>query len=647
MVAQDTRSGVAATVVVVAVLVAVLQCAAPASAFYLPGVPPQSFPRSAPVPLLVNKIESTQTQLSYSYYSLPFCQPAEDELEEETENLGEVLAGDRLTSSKYELLAKTNEFCKVLCRKEYTADEGKLFATRVQEHYTVDWVLDNLPAAVRLYSDENPNEVFYEREFPLGFDDKVNHAQYLFNHIRFTIKHNPNEDPAGTRIVGFEVEMFSVKHKYEGVWSKDNQLDTCNDAVKVNRQMAHQRIDQGGEVIFTYDVRWEESDTPWSTRWAVYNKLANSDEEIHWLSIVNSVLIVLFLTGMIAMILMRSLYKDIAKYNAELTLEEQSEETGWKLVHGDVFRAPTGTLGPMTLSVCVGSGLQLVTTALAVMVFACFGFLSPANRGGMVTAILLLYVFMGSFSGYFSARVYKMYNGEAWKRNTLITSTFFPACVGSIVFIINLFVWGKGSSQAIPFGTMFALLVLWVFVSVPLCFLGAFFGFRKDKIKLPVRTNDLPRHIPPQPWYLTSLPSVLVGGVLPFGAVFIELFFIMSSIWLHQTYVLFGFLMLVLVIVLITCAEIAIVMTYLQLCSEDWKWSWRSFVTPGASALYLFLYSIVYFATKLEITQFVSALLYFGYMSIISVTFFLMTGSVGYLACLLFVRKIYGAIKVD
>ena len=244
------------------------------------------------------------------------------------------------------------------------------------------------------------------------------------------------------------------------------------------------------------------------------------------------------------------------------------------------------------------------------------------------------------------------------------------------MFIVNLFVWGKGSSQAIPFATMFALLVLWMCVSVPLCFAGSFFGFRKEKLKLPVRTNPLPRHIPEQPWYLTTVPSVLIGGILPFGAVFIELFFVMSSIWLHQvgrvaelcgvrawslavawavahrtctwqTYVLFGFLMLVFVIVCITCAEIAIVMTYLQLCSEDWKWCWRAVFTPGSSALYLFLYSILYFMTKLEITAAVAGLIYFGYMAIISLAFFLITGSIGFVVCLMFVRRIYGAIKVD
>ena len=36
---------------------------------------------------------------------------------------------------------------------------------------------------------------------------------------------------------------------------------------------------------------------------------------MHWFSIVNSVLIVLFLAFMVAMILVRTLHKDISKYN--------------------------------------------------------------------------------------------------------------------------------------------------------------------------------------------------------------------------------------------------------------------------------------------------------------------------------------------
>ena len=55
-----------------------------------------------------------------------------------------------------------------------------------------------------------------------------------------------------------------------------------------------------------------------------------------------------------------------------------------------------------------------------------------------------------------------------------------------------------------------------------------------QKIEFPVRTNMIPRQIPDQSWYMQSLFSVVIGGILPFGAVFIELFFILSSVWLNQ-----------------------------------------------------------------------------------------------------------------
>ena len=45
-------------------------------------------------------------------------------------------------------------------------------------------------------------------------------------------------------------------------------------------------------------------------------------------------------------------------------------------------------------------------------------------------------------------------------------------------FVMNLVLWYKGSSAAIPFFTLVALLALWFGVSVPLTFVGAFFGFR-------------------------------------------------------------------------------------------------------------------------------------------------------------------------
>merc|ERR1719162_2611771 len=216
---------------------------------------------------------------------------------------------------------------------------------------------------------------------------------------------------------------------------------------------------------------------------------------------------------------------------------------------------------------------------------------------------MLLFTFMGMLAGYITARFYKLFNGDDWKLTTMLTACLYPGLFFMIFFVLNLFIWGQKSSGAVPFTTMFALLVLWFGISVPLVFLGSYFGFRKPATTLPVRTNQIPRQIPAQPWFIQPLFTSLVGGVLPFGAVFTELFFIMSSLWQHQFYYLFGFLALVLVILIVTCAEISIALTYFQLTSEDYNWWWRSFFSSASSAIYVFLYSILYFTSRLQIEK--------------------------------------------
>ena len=84
------------------------------------------------------------------------------------------------------------------------------------------------------------------------------------------------------------------------------------------------------QVIFTYDVIYRASDIRWASRWDTY--LLATDDQVHWFSIINSLMIVLFLSGMVAMIMMRTLHRDISKYNQLETAEEAQEETGWKLV---------------------------------------------------------------------------------------------------------------------------------------------------------------------------------------------------------------------------------------------------------------------------------------------------------------------------
>ena len=63
--------------------------------------------------------------------------------------------------------------------------------------------------------------------------------------------------------------------------------------------------------------------------------------------------------------------------------------------------------------------------------------------------------------------------------------------------------------------------------------------------------------------------------------------------------------------------------------------------------MYVAAYSVFYFFTKLEIDEFVPSLLYFSYTVIMVVTFWLLTGTIGFYAAYTFIRKIYGAVKID
>lgn len=608
--------------------------------------------------LKVARIDSVITQMPFPYYHLPFCELAERE--HDTQHLGASLRGDRIEASPYRLEFEKDHSCKILCRKSYDKQQLKLFEEKIREGYRAYWLVDNLPAATRVQGIHDDNDMpddsySYERGFEIGTTEKPDGkgAAYLNNHVRLTIKYHKHPDKPGARIVAFEVEPFSVKHTYKRWPGGDVQvavdnghlLDTCKPLKPVSHRMVPMQVDGGQnqlEIVFTYDVVWSESDTRWASRWDMY--LLVSDDQVHWFSVFNSLVTVTFLSGMVAIILLRTLNADITTYN-EIDFEEEGrEDTGWKLLHGDVFRPPEHV---NLLSALVGTGCQFFCAALAMLVFACFGFVSPAHRGGLMTAMLLTFVLMGTFSGYFSARNYKMLGGSDWRTNTLWAAMLVPTIIFGIFFVLNFVLWSEGSSGAVPFGALCKMLFMWFGVHVPLAFTGGYFGQKRAKIENPCRPNHIARAVPEKEWYLQPIFVTLFGGSLSFGAIFIELYFVLSSIWLRHYYYVFGFLLLVFVILAITCSEMSIVLCYIHLCHGDYDWWWRAFLTSGSCAIHVFLYSIFYYMTQLNISKTLSMFLYFGYNIIFAFVIFVLTGTIGYQSTLWFVRKIYSEIKTD
>uniref|UniRef100_A0A4W4HKT0 Transmembrane 9 superfamily member n=1 Tax=Electrophorus electricus TaxID=8005 RepID=A0A4W4HKT0_ELEEL len=516
----------------------------PVSGFYLPGLAPVSFCEEdgktsdcQVTHLFVNRLDSVESVLPYEYDVFDFCKDEEEK--RPSENLGQVLFGERIETSPYKFKFGKDVSCQKVCSKSYATsnqeDKAKLdFLKRGMElNYQHHWIVDNMPVTW-CYQVEDGQQ-YCNPGFPIGclvthegrpkdaciINAKFNKKStyYLFNHVDITITYHSgdNENWRGARLVAARLEPQSIKH------GDENSLSCEGSPMEIPVDFSTDL-----KVTYSYSIKFESTNAiRWASRWD-YILVSMPHSNIQWFSIMNSLVIVLFLSGMVAMIMLRTLHKDIARYNQE----DAQEESGWKQVHGDVFRPPPNG---MLLAVFLGQGAQIFIMTFITLFLACLGFLSPANRGALMTCAVVLWVLLGTPAGYVSARIYKSFGGEKWKTNVFLTALLCPGIVFADFFLMNLILWVEGSSAAIPFGTLLAILALWFGISVPLTFVGAFFGFKKPH---PVRTNQIPRQIPEQSFFTRPVPGIVMGGILPFGCIFIQLFFILNSIWcvLHHSH---------------------------------------------------------------------------------------------------------------
>jgi len=629
--------------------------------FYVPGVHPQSFKAGDEVPMKVNSMTSIHTQVPKDYYRLPYCQPT-DGPKMASENLGEFLTGNKIQNSPYTLNMLTEAYCVRLCQKTLSKLEAAKLKLHITYGYHNNWIIDNLPSAAVGLTAAGEKQKHYAGGFPVGFIAADSKDAYIYNHVNINVEyHQHDAADVGYRVVGFSVEPMSIHHEFQGGYEWDGessdafskQLSTCSTASHMEKTSirSNQIVKEGEKIIYTYDVIWRESETSWASRWDVY---LSEDHlvpaQVHWYSITNSILVVLFLSLLVISILVRNLKRDIAGYNAIAALadeekDEDVDETGWKLVHADVFRPPTTQ--PMLFAVFMGTGIQLLFATFSVIVLSAIGFLSPARRGSLMLAILVFYVLCGIANGYTSSRIYKAFRGRQWQLCTIVTSVFFPGLTFFIFLFFNIFLSFLHSSASVPFLDVIIVGAMWCCISVPLVFLGAWFGYKSSTIEFPCVTSSVPREIPRPPALLHPLVGMTVTGIVPFAAAYVEFFFIMTSLWMDQFYYVFGFTLIVFMILCITCAEVTVLLVYYQLCAENHRWWWYSFFTSGSTAVYTFVYSIFWFRTLEASKMIMTYLLYFGYMFLLCFAMLLVTGTVGALTSLWFVKKIFGTIKVD
>ena len=396
-------------------------------------------------------------------------------------------------------MAKDDE-CHFLCSREVSRAEVRRARQLVKEGYVAEWIVDNLPGATSFVSVDKTRK-YYAAGFKMGYKDyspNTGHPRYYINnHVTIVIRHRKAPGKAGEDgekvIVGFEIYTKSIgpgnraeqcpadlHHPEEGM----ELYIAPNETVKEPKypyssyQPPEDEEDIEGQdnstltIPYTYSVYFrEDTKVEWANRWDLYFSNQDDSSKIHWLAILNSIIIAVFLTAIVGVILTRTVRGDIKNYkdsaieegklklprkktsgaksprlgekgtmnglleqpvdaenDADVSSDDEPLEdiTGWKLLHADVFRPPPygGLLAPL-----VGSGMQLMFMATGLVLLSCLGILNPSFRGGFVSVGVGLFIFAGLFSGYFSGRVYKTFGGQDWKKNTLLVSIlrFFRA----------------------------------------------------------------------------------------------------------------------------------------------------------------------------------------------------------------------------
>ena len=674
--------------------------------FYLPGAAPRTYKQGDAIPLLVNHLtpslnfqhvdddgneikgDKERMLYPYDYYNekLHFCQP--EKIEKQPESLGSVIFGEKIYNSPFNVKMLEDNECVQLCSTTIPGKDAKFINKLIKNGFMQNWLIDGLRAARKLH-DSRTNTEFYGQGFELGFvevrqavggkivsesekelqlserdakniidftDIEIRSPKNLVDLSNLEVREAKNvvdnivtnvEVPVFANHFDIEVEYHDRGNgdfRVVGVIVNPVSLDNykSRSCALANQHKLHLDENKDNEVMFTYSVKFTPSDTPWATRWDKY--LHIYDPKIQWFSLINFSVIVLLLSSVAIHSLLRALKSDISRYNEFNLGDEFEEDSGWKLVHGDVFRTPKNS---MLLSVLVGSGIQLFLMIFLSIILSALGILSPSSRGSLPTAMFMFYAIFGFVGSYTSMGIYKFFKGPYWKANMILTPVLLPGIIFLTVIFMNVLLYFVGSSNVIPLATLVFMVFLWILFSIPLAFAGSLISYKKcNWDEHPTKTNEIPRQIPFQPWFLKTVPATLIGGLVSFGSIAVELYFIYSSLWFNKIFYMFGFLLFSIVLFSFTTGLINVIITYRALCSENWTWQWRSFFIGGLGcSIYIFIHSILF--TQFKLGGFATIVLYVGYSFLISFLTCIVTGAIGFICSMFFVRRIFASIKVD
>ena len=607
----------------------------------------KSYKEGEKINIISGTVNSFITQIPYDLYYLDVCAPEDDVLI--TTNLGERLISGKSYKTGFELSINQNKKCEILCYKKVSKKAFRRINNLIRKQYFINYFLDNLPVGLaHTHFEIRTIKVKYNTGIPLGFIK--NNKTYINNYFRIIIelnkvnmsivqKETKDDDESiinitGYDIIGFNIEPFSIRI---------NESTKCkiDKIIKSNTEYENQIFDINENIIFRYDTFYYYTNTVYTER---FNKYFIGNKYIHSFSAYISGIIIIILLMILSYIYFHSIKSEIEIHNEKVSSEDSINEYGWRNIAFDVFRRPYRS---HILASLLGTGIQLLVMVLYSLFFVSLGIIQPKNGGAYFILLVTVYIFLSLISGYFSARFYKMVHGLKWLRVCLLTSIIFPFIFFILICFTNYLYYREGSTTYIQFKNFFRLILLWIIGIIPLVFLGTMIGLSQKRIQFPCEVNPVPGILTKidYPWYLRIRYAWFLTGFPPFFAVFVELFYIMDSLWKQNYYALSKYLLISIIILIITSSLIGILFTYLNLCKGDYRWWWKSFMVSASPGIYIIIFSIFYLF-KMKFSQFSSILIYLNFMTLLTIMISLICGTSGLYLTLIFLRNIYSKINL-
>ncbi|EAY20307.1 endomembrane protein 70, putative [Trichomonas vaginalis G3] len=521
--------------------------------------------------------------------------------------LGEIITGGRIGYIDHNVSCSDHKPVTLTCKKQISEQDFNKITKALENEYRLSFSVAGFPVASYSHNE------FRYRGIPFGYKDGPDvllRTKYIFN-------------------VACETKHPGHAMQFDSLTETDS----------------YQIIKPGSTANFQFVISSKTADTGLSS--------LNRDPD-YAISKRNSRLYLLLSFLITAVTLGSSIYIYIQNrvsdsdntHTLEMDLESETnfEEIGWRLLHGDIFRSPPH---PILLSSFVGVGFDILLTVFFVFVCSGLGFFEIVSFSTFVEPFILIFFLITPISGFLSTKLFKTISRQYWKRNLLTSGLLATGFFCSLYLILQIKFMGNKSPASVPIKYILKV----SFMLMIGCFFFHFFGsvpaLKGTPFEFPTAINQLPRHIPQQPFTSSMFMMMLCGGVQPFIIIALDFHLILESLWTGLSFFdCWGHASISVILALFTSVGVSILSVYISVSNEDYRWWWRAFMTPAASGLFLFGYSMFYvlFTVRPLFGGLIPYLIQSAMMAFVAS---LAMGCAGFIGSFIFICALYKALKME